>query len=106
MYIKSKEDVIALLKAVLNTKEVKQVQLAEKLNITKQGLQNKLNAKNISMDLLLAIAQETQTNLTINFEDKENFKSISTEQENLINKLNKLNNKQRKLINDIIDNLI
>ena len=86
--------IIALCKVLLDYGWVKNILfLADRNSLVTQA---KRNFVNFLPDL-------SCSNLV---EDKENYKNISTEQEQLISKINKLNNKQRKLINDIIDNLI
>lgn len=65
-----------VIKSILNDKNITQVELAEKVNVTKQNLSNKLNRDNLSTLELVEIADALNMKLIL--------KSKSDEKEYLI----------------------
>lgn len=98
-------DILDNVNMLLEYKNLSKAELARLLSISPQNLNRKLNAERIDLHFLMQIADVTDTTFNFGFIDNKYKQKLTTKKEKLYNQINNLNEKQYKLISELLNNL-
>lgn len=93
------------IESLLEYRELTKAELARFLNISPQHLNSQLNSKNLNLQFLKNVADITDCNLQIFFQDNKYKQKIDTKEKILLEQIKKLSKNDFTLVSEIVTRL-